>query len=508
MMRYRLLDTTRAYALEANVGDVERAELATRHATYYRRWLEQTDTEWSTLSSQADRAPHFAGLNNVRAALEWCFGPNGNAETGVGLAVAAAPVFLAMSLLPECHRWSERALFALDDDTSGGREEMRLQASLGLSLMFTRGGANAAGVALRRSLAIADQRDDAFDQLPVLGLLEIFHIRTGEFKAALRYAKRCSEVAKNLRDSAAITSAHYLMGLSLYLSGEFSTAHSELKAALQHGPSPQRTSTKYLGFDSKNLAGAVLASTLWLQGHPDQALELARQTVKEAAHINHPLTLTLALIWSVCVFQWRGDLQSAEEHIDWLISRAGLHSLGPYLVVGRAFKGQLAITRGEARGGIAWLRDCMQEFHATPYESLTTPFNTSLAQGLAAIGQLSDSFILIEETIRKCEANGDHCYMPELLRVKAGLLLSMPKPSVGDADACFMQSLELSRRQGARGWELRAATDLAYSLSARGRGQDARVLLQPVFERFTEGSHTTDLKAAERLLATLASSAR
>jgi hypothetical protein len=54
--------------------------------------------------------------------------------------------------------------------------------------------------------------------------------------------------------------------------------------------------------------------------------------------------------------------------------------------------------------------------------------------------------------------NGDYCYLPEALRVKAGLLLSMPTPSVGDAEACFTQSLELSRRQGTRAWELRTAT--------------------------------------------------
>ena len=131
MMRYRLLDTTRAYALEISVDDAELADLAVRHATYYRRWLEQTGTEWSTLSTGTERAPHFAGLNNVRAALEWCFGANGNAEIGVGLAAAAAPVFLAMSLLPECHRWSERALLALDDAARGGIEEMHLQAALG-----------------------------------------------------------------------------------------------------------------------------------------------------------------------------------------------------------------------------------------------------------------------------------------------------------------------------------------------------------------------------------------
>ena len=131
MMRYRLLETTRAYALDRGCDD---AELAARHATYYRRWLEQSGTQWPTLSSAAERAPHLAALGNVRAALEWCFGPTGNAGIGVGLASAAAPVFLAMSLLTECHRWSERAILALDHATSAGPEEMQLQTALALSL--------------------------------------------------------------------------------------------------------------------------------------------------------------------------------------------------------------------------------------------------------------------------------------------------------------------------------------------------------------------------------------
>ena len=161
MMRYRLLDTTRAYALEIRIDDAELTDLAVRHATYYRRWLEQTGTEWATLSTGTERAPHFAALNNVRAALEWCFGENGDVGIGVGLAAAAAPVFLAMSLLPECHRWSERAILALDDASRGGTEEMHLQAGLGISSMHLHGESDAARMALSRSLAIAEERGDA-----------------------------------------------------------------------------------------------------------------------------------------------------------------------------------------------------------------------------------------------------------------------------------------------------------------------------------------------------------
>ena len=472
MMRYRLLDTTRAYALETRLDGAELADLAVRHATYYRRWLEQSGTEWPTLSTGTERAPHFAAINNVRAALEWCFGANGNVDIGVGLAVAAAPVFLAMSLLPECHRWSERAILALDDAARGGLEEMHLQAALGVSLMFMQGGRDAAREALERSFSIAEERGDALDQLRLLGPLNMFHRRTGDFITALHYAKRCSAVAGTVEDSVAIALAHSILGASLHLSGDLADARAELEAALDRGPRSQRTTTIYLGFEGKVLAGAILARNLWLQGHPDQAMERARQTVEEAAGMDHSLTLAIALIWAISVFLWTGDLRTAQAYIDLLTSLAESHSLAPYLLVARGFNGELAIRQSDAKGGVESLQGSLQELHAAPYELLTTELNLSLVRGLAAMGRFAEAIALTDETISLVEANGDLSHMPELLRVKGNVLLSMPQPSVDDAEACFMQSLELSRRQGARAWELRTAVDLAKLWA--GTGTDLR----------------------------------
>jgi predicted ATPase/DNA-binding winged helix-turn-helix (wHTH) protein len=505
MMRYRLLDTTRAYALDISLDDAEVAELAARHAAYYRRWLEQSGTEWPTLSTGTERAAHFAAINNVRAALEWCFGANGNIEIGVGLAAAAAPVFLAMSLLPECHRWSERAILALDDAARGGVDEMHLQAGLGVSLMFMQGGRDVARKALVRSFSIAEERGDALDQLRLLGPLNMFHRRTGDFRAALQHAKRCSAIAQNLEDPVAIALARAILGTSLHLSGDLADARAELEAALDRGPRSQRTTAIYLGFEGQILAGAILARNLWLQGHPVQAMERARQTVEEAAGMDHSLTLAIALIWAISVFLWTGDLRRAETYIDRLLSLAESHSLAPYLLVGRGFKGEMAIRQGDAKGGVDALRSSLQELHAAPYELLTTEFNLSLSWGFAAIGRFAEAIALIDETMRLVEANGDLLYMPEVLRMKGGILLSLPQPSVDDAEACFMQSLELSRRHGAHAWELRTAVDLAKLWVAQERSEDARALLQPVFEQFTEGPDTADLKAAGRLLATLGS---
>jgi predicted ATPase len=101
------------------------------------------------------------------------------------------------------------------------------------------------------------------------------------------------------------------------------------------------------------------------------------------------------------------------------------------------------------------------------------------------------------------ETKGDTAYIPELLRLKGSILLAMPQPHIEDAQTCFKQSLELSRAHGSRAWELRTATDIATLWARRGRSEDARALLLPVFDQFTEGFETADLRAAERLLGRL-----
>jgi hypothetical protein len=213
-----------------------------------------------------------------------------------------------------------------------------------------------------------------------------------------------------------------------------------------------------------------------LQGHPAQAVERARQTVNDAAATDHSLTLSIALIWAISVFLWTGDLQSAEEHVDWVISRATSHSLAPYLAVGRGFRGELVIRRGDTKQGVEILQSSLRVLHAAPYELLTTPLAISLAQGLTALGRFDEGILLIDDTIRRVEANGDDVYMPELLRVKGSMHLSNPQHNCNDAEGHLVRSLELSRAHGSRAWELRTATELAALWAGQGRAGDARAV--------------------------------
>jgi predicted ATPase/DNA-binding winged helix-turn-helix (wHTH) protein len=502
-MHYRLLDTTRDYALQIEAGAAERASLGLNHASHYRRWLEQFGVAWPAMSTGTDRAPYFAALNNVRAALEYCFGPEGDVEAGIGLAAAAAPVLLGRGLMSECHRWSDCAIRALDAAATGGPDEMVLQAVLGISSMYMLGGRDEALAALNRSIEIAEALGNELGQLRILGELYMLHLRVGEFRATLDYARRAAAITATSENSSTVALGHFLLGTSLHFLGDLRRAGEELGEPPGSRPRSRKSSANYLGYEEKSLFAGILARNLWLQGYPDPAVSCARQNIDEAMERDHSLTLCIALLGASSVSLWRGDLASAEAQLERLISRAESYSLLPYVLVGRGSEGVVALRRGDAKGGVETISRYLEKLHAATYEVSTTPLAISLGEGLCAIGRFDDAIALIDTTIGQVETRGDLCYLPEALRVRANVLLAMQRLRAGEAEEAFTRSLELSRRQGARAWELRTATDLARLWAGQERSADAQALLRPVFEQFDEGLATPDLKAAENLLAGL-----
>ena len=173
---FRLLETTRDYALSKLTESGELPEFSRRHAGYYQGLLEHIESEHEKVSIPPTH------IDNVRAALEWCFPSKGDPAVGVRLAAAAAPVRLSLSLFRECQRWSEQAILTLDRDTSGGKEEMQLQASLDVSLMQMLGQSDESYTAIARGLAIAQARGDVLNQVGLLGMRSMFRVRYGDFR--------------------------------------------------------------------------------------------------------------------------------------------------------------------------------------------------------------------------------------------------------------------------------------------------------------------------------------
>jgi hypothetical protein len=222
-IRFWLLGGTHAFASQMLEDSGESAWVAERHAMYWCELLERTHAgSTQSLHSQPWHA-HAAYLANMRLALDWALRHRDGTELISRLAAAASPYLLDLSLLSECARWASIGLGALNGHR-GGYQELELQASLGLSLMFSQGTTGEVRVALTRALELADEQLDHHNQMRLLAALNIFHLRTGDLHGALLLAERAKGVAQSVADPACSAMADCLLGTSYHLVGDHAGA--------------------------------------------------------------------------------------------------------------------------------------------------------------------------------------------------------------------------------------------------------------------------------------------
>lgn len=457
---YRLLEMTRAHAREKlrARGLPLYAAAARRHAAFFLAELEAVAEQDEDMLQ--DTRPLRMQLGNIRSALDWAFGQDGDARIAFRLAAASAPVFLNLSHMIECRTWTARALAEIDDSQRGTATELELQAALGITLMFTRGNSEAAGHALVRALEIATALDDRWNQLRLLGRLHIFHERIGEYDIAMRQAERAVEVAEAIGAPEAIGVAYSLAGISHHLHGDQKRARPALELSIRQSPPSIRSRTIHYGFDHRNRSIISLARTLWLAGDTDGANRLARQAVDEATRLNHAVTHCIALIWSLSVHLWMEDLDAADADLAAFNECAENNAFGPYVAAAAGFRGELAIQRGKTGEALDALRDSLSRLRAARYDLLTTTFSIALARGLVFDACYPEALELIDATIARCTANGERVSLPELLRLKAGIAARCTAGT--DAGRALLEeALALAQAQSALAWERAIASDLA-----------------------------------------------
>jgi predicted ATPase len=506
---YRLLDTTRAYAIEKLDESGERDRLARRHAEYYGDVFERAESEWETRPTAEWLNDHGRQIDNLRAALDWAFSPGGDAAIGAVLTAAAVPLWMHLSLMEECRGRVEQALAALGAPGASrdARREMQLHAALGASLMDTRGGLPNMGAAWTRAFEIAESLDDAEYQLRALWGLWVFHINSSQHRAALAVAQRFCTLAASRSDPNDRLIGERMIGSSQHYLGNQLSARRHIERVLADYVTPElRLHFIRFQIDLRVTARVFLARILWLQGFPDQAMRTAHSSIEDARTTNHAISLCYALALAACpIALWIGDLAAAEHYVGMLLDHATKRALALWHAWGRSHQGVLIIERGDVATGLRLLRAGFDELsEALPILSYVM-FLGILAEVLGQAGQIADGLSTIEEAIDYSERTEERWLIAELLRVKGELLLLQGgQGAVAGAEDHFRRAFDWARRQGALSWELRAATSLARLLRGQGCPAEGMALLQPVYDRFTEGFDTADLKAAKTLLEALA----
>jgi predicted ATPase len=351
---------------------------------------------------------------------------------------------------------------------------------------------------------LAESLEDVDYQLRSLWGLWFFHTAAGRHRhsVALELSQRFYTVATNQSDSNHRLVAERLMGVSQFYLGDLPAARRHIERVVtDYVDSNHRSLVIRFQVDQRMAARVFHAWILWLQGFPDQAMRTAESSIDDARATNHALTLCFALALAACpIALLVGDLAAAEHYTGTLLDHLKRHALAGWRALGPGYQGVLAIKRGEVTTGLPWLRAGFDELGEAKFAVMRL-ITFVMAEALAEAGQVSEGIGAIEEALAWTERTEERWIIGEFLRIKGELLLLQGVAGAAvAAEDHFRQALDWARRQGALSFELRAATSLARLLRDQGRSADALALLQPVYDRFTEGFDTADLKTARALL--------
>jgi predicted ATPase/DNA-binding winged helix-turn-helix (wHTH) protein len=518
--QYRLLDTTRAYALQKLEEHAEVDVVLRRHAEYIAGYLESQRAallalatteraaaypnpsenirpapEWTfgprgnnqIATGLGAASTHSGQLGNIRAALEWSFGPNGDDEIATRLAAASTQLFLELSLLIECRVWAERAITRLGDQHKDSRREMEICASLSLALMHSEGSSELVRKAFSRALDVAAIQGDFAYEMRLLSGLFMYYGWNTDINAALDIASRSKEAALKTGDHDDMALAESMLGAAHYLAGNHLVASTHFESGLIHSASGLRFRAGQHQFHHSGVLLVGMARSLLYRGLLDQSLDYARRAIEEGEKSNHPATLCRSLSFVLPVYLALADSRRSEQYIVQLTELAAAYSLKPYRAIATGLRGQWLLLQNDPHEGIPLLRKALEELHTQRHDSVNMEFVCDLAAGLIAMGEHQEALTLIVNAIDVQHRGGKFLYMPALFRTKGLILASRSAEDHLEAEESLLSAIDWANRQSATLSELKAATDLAELLQKQGRVLEAHKRLSAAFDRMPTG---------------------
>jgi len=384
-------------------------------------------------------------------------------------------------------------------------------------------GAPEAGKACARALELCRQLGETPQLFPVLEALTWFHIGRGELRTARDLSEECLCLAQARKAPVFLQAAHFAMGEVLHDLGELPQSRKHSEQAITLNDPVSLRSRRLNDFDDIGTSCLVLASaTLWALGYPDEALSRIREALELANHLSHPLTQAIAFYGATELYLRRRELQASQEQAEILITLCHEHGFSLWQALGVSLRGCVLAGQKEEEG-ISEIRQGLAAIHATGVDLWQPYCFALLAEAYEQAGQPEEGLTAIAEAFDLVSRTGSAVNEPGLYRVKGELLLRLHDSDIptsrtrligsaslgvvlkaGEAERCFRRAIEVARKQSAKSWELRATTSLARLLNQQQRHDEARRMLAEIYNWFTQGLDTPDLKEAKALLDGLA----
>jgi predicted ATPase/DNA-binding winged helix-turn-helix (wHTH) protein len=493
--KYRLLETTRIFALERFSQDDTPSLWRGRHAELIQARLEEAEANPSAVISPGlPAAARYLG--DLRVALDWASSDPTEAVTAANLTLAAVPLWTQLSLQGECRRRIEAALKNVRGGSEEQHRDMRLHAALGQAILYGEGPAPAAATALSQALEAARRLGDVDHELRALWGLYSRELNTGGYRRALDHAHQFTQAAERsmFGDDALI--GERMLGAANFHLGNPRLAKQHTEAMLNRyiPPTDGRDIRRYQ-HEQRIVAQGLLGPVLWMLGLPDQAQVLSDRNLGEARLLDHPLSLMYAVSWhgyqAICL---AGDAETGREDLRCLSELAERFPWSPAPNLVATLSGSLEARFGDPALGVTRLEAAFHQRSRTGH--LLKQANLIGLQAVAwrRAGDMSRALAASDAAIEVSQRYDELWCRPELMRIKGEVVRDMGE--ISRAQELFEAAIQQAQTSGARGWELRAATDLGQLWIGLGKREAARALLGKICDQFSEGFETSDLKAA------------
>jgi predicted ATPase len=291
------------------------------------------------------------------------------------------------------------------------------------------------------------------------------------------------------------------LGIVLLSRGELHAATHHLQEAISlHDRAEHEALRLVYSYDPLVICQGYLAWALVALGYLDKAVERSASSITRAQNIQHPLSLGFAFARAAAVYGLRRDVDAVAALAADLHTLAAEQGFGTYIVVAAFYRGWVLAQGGDSEEGLRLLHTGIAALRARKDEEFFPHSLSVAAEAAGGAGDLDVALEFIAEGLERVERNEEHWFEAELHRLKGEALLALSPEHTAEAEASYHQALAVACDQGARLWELRAATSVARLWRDQGRRQQAHDLLAPIYDWFTEGFDTPDLKHAMALL--------
>ena len=404
-------------------------------------------------------------------------------------------------------------LQSLPEDPERDQKELAMQVGLSPAYMITKGwGAVEVEQCSKRAQALSQKLGDGQSLFASTWGLCFNYFLRGQLNDSLKTAEEVFRMAYATDNPILHVGAHHAVGYSYQYRGEFtkSREHAEKGIAL-FNLEQERAIVDLFQLSSTVPLHSFLGGGKWMLGEPVSGLAEIGKAVKLAHELEHPPSIAFAYGTGCFAYHSARDFEWVEHASAKVLELAEKEVFQLWDTIALTYHGWAIGMKGRIKEGIDEIERGLKKFRLTGTRVMLPDVMTMLGELLWKAGRIQDALARLDEGIREATHpdRNEHFMEPELYRLKAEIFKQCAKVEdhpehaaklFKDAEDSFQDALELTRKQKARMLEIRAAVGLGRLWQRQGKQQEALQILENLYNSFTEGFDTEDLREAHTLI--------